>query len=474
MKFQSVHKYLSIKNDIILFQDKIVIPRALRKEMITLAHEGHQGIVRTKQRLRTKVWWPRLSHDVEKFIQHCHPCQTVEPLQKPTPLRMTSLPKEPWLLLGCDLCGPFPTGENLLVCVDYYSRYPEVEILHKTTSPVIVMKLRKLFCRYGAPAEIITDNGPQFISKEFDSLMSEFNIKHRKVEPYHLQSNGEVERFNRTLKKAIQTAIAEGSNWRITLDNFLLNYRNTPHATTGVPPSQLLFGRKLRDKLPSATNHKKPKKKLASKDEHNKSKIKELADLRNKARPHNIGEGMLVLVANTSKHRTKYESQWLHDPAKVIRIKGNSVLMERKGKEFMRNSIHVKPYRQPSPLTNIRENKQTTPTKPSHFGDSDSDDDDDDGMYEPEVPPNLPQEGAANEDLMPAAAVEIVENDVENTIQPSNDSNIALSDGTDSDSTIPFNQSDSSDDDNDNRHIGYDFRLNRGQKPGYLNDYVTN
>ena len=323
---------------------------------------------------------------------------------------------------------------------------PEVEILHKITSPVIVMKLRKLFGRYGAPAEIITDKGPQFINKEFDSLMSEFNIKHRKVVPYHLQSHGEVERFNRALKKAIQTAIAEGSNWRITLDNFLLNYRNTLHATTGVSPSQLLFGRKLRDKLPSTTNHKK----LC-------------------ARPHNIRKGILVLVANTSKHRTKYESQWLHDPAKVIRIKGNSVLMECKGKEFMRNSIHVKPYQQPSPLTNIRENKQT---KPSHFGDSN--DDDDDGMYEPEVPSNLPQEGAANEDLMPAAAVEIVENDVENTIQPSNDSNIALSDGTDSYSTIPFNQSDSSDDDNDNRHIGYDFRLNRGQKPGYLNDYVTN
>ena len=81
------------------FKTNLSFLRALRNEMITLAHEGHQGVVRAKQRLRTKVWWPRLSHDVEKFIQHCHPCQTAEPLQKSTPLRMILLPKEPWLLL---------------------------------------------------------------------------------------------------------------------------------------------------------------------------------------------------------------------------------------------------------------------------------------------------------------------------------------------------------------------------------------
>ena len=64
-----------------------------------------------------------------------------------------------WLVIGCDLCGPFPTGENLLVCIDYHNRYPEFEILHQTSATAITTKLRKLFCRYGAPQEIVTDNG---------------------------------------------------------------------------------------------------------------------------------------------------------------------------------------------------------------------------------------------------------------------------------------------------------------------------
>lgn len=137
-------------------------------------------------------------------------------------------------MLGCDLCGPFPNGEHLLVCVDYYSRYPEVEIIHKTSSEVIASKLRKLFCRYGCPEMIVTDNGPQFQKKTaFTNLLQEFGVSHRKVAPYHPEANGEVERFNRNLKKCIQTAIAEGQNWRHALENFLLSYHTTIHSTTG-------------------------------------------------------------------------------------------------------------------------------------------------------------------------------------------------------------------------------------------------
>uniref|UniRef100_A0A7M5XNH5 Endonuclease n=1 Tax=Clytia hemisphaerica TaxID=252671 RepID=A0A7M5XNH5_9CNID len=223
----------SIVNNVVMFNDRIFIPKSLRQHIIQIAHEGHQGIVRTKQRLRVKTWWPGMGPDVEEFIKSCHGCQVVGPLPKPTPLATTKIPDESWLLLGCDLVGPFPTGENLLVCVDYYSKYPEVELLHNVSSKSIATKLRKLFCRYGAPDCIVTDNGPQFRKHtEFRKLLKEFNVKHRKVTPYHPMANGEVERFNRNLKKTIQASIAEGQNWRQALDNFLLSYRTTPHATT--------------------------------------------------------------------------------------------------------------------------------------------------------------------------------------------------------------------------------------------------
>ena len=246
----------SLVDDLLIYNNRIVIPASLQNQMIVLAHEGHQGMTKTISHLRQTVWWPKMKECVEKFVESCHDCQVVSStLPNPTPLKMTEIPPESWLMVGCDLCGPFPSGESLLVCVDYHSRYPETEIVRSVKTSVIVDRLRKMFCRYGAPETLVTDNGPQFISAEFKELMTEFNIQHRRVTPYHPIANGEVERFNRSLKKCIQTAISEGINWRVALQTFLLNYRTTPHSTTGVPPSELFLVEKLEINYPKPKNY---------------------------------------------------------------------------------------------------------------------------------------------------------------------------------------------------------------------------
>ena len=118
-----IRNFLSSNNGLILYKHKIIIPKGLRYKIFELAHEGHQGIVRTKQRLRRKVFWPGISQYVQHQIDLCHSCQVVAGAQPPTPILPTKIPERSWLLIGCDLCGPFPTGEYLLVCVDYHSRY---------------------------------------------------------------------------------------------------------------------------------------------------------------------------------------------------------------------------------------------------------------------------------------------------------------------------------------------------------------
>ena len=152
-----------------------------------------------------------MSTDAEDYVKQCRACQVVNDGQpKPTPIKSTPIPEAAWLLIGYDLCSPFPDGSHLLVCVDYYSRYPEVEILQKINSSSITSKLRQLFCHYGAPQEFVTDNGPQFLEKTaFTALLKEFNVHHRRIIPYHPAANGEVEQFNRNLKKYIQAAVTE-------------------------------------------------------------------------------------------------------------------------------------------------------------------------------------------------------------------------------------------------------------------------
>ena len=104
----------------------MVIPRALRSRLLGIAHEGHPGIVQMKQRLRTKVWWPKIDRDAEKFCQSCFGCQVVSQPSHPEPMARTQLPDGPWQDLAIDYLGPLPTGEYIFVAVDYYSRWYEV------------------------------------------------------------------------------------------------------------------------------------------------------------------------------------------------------------------------------------------------------------------------------------------------------------------------------------------------------------
>ena len=107
-----------------------------------------------------------------------------------------------------------------------------------------------MFTTQGLPVTNISDNGPQFVSKEFRMFINTNNIQHIRTTPLWSQANGEVERQNLTLFKAIRIAHARGQDWRKELRTFLLAYRSTPHPTTGVSPAELLFKRKIRTKLP--------------------------------------------------------------------------------------------------------------------------------------------------------------------------------------------------------------------------------
>jgi len=250
-KFKHVHQELTSVGKLVLRGSRICIPEKLQKQVLSLAHEGHQGIVKCKQRLREKVWWPGIDKDMENFVKSCRSCQLMSADTKPEPLQPTVLPDRPWQQIGIDLCGPFPGGEHLLVGVDYYSRWFEVEILHATTSSKIVETLDNWFTNHGIPEVIISDNGPQFRSEEFVRYVQSLGVTHRKITPYSPQANGEVERQNKTLLKAIRIAHSEGKDWKRELNKFLVAYRSTPHSVTGKSPFEIMYGRKMKTKLPS-------------------------------------------------------------------------------------------------------------------------------------------------------------------------------------------------------------------------------
>ena len=151
----------------------------------------------------------------------------------------------PWLTapFGCN-CVSY-----LLVLVDAHSKWPEVYPISNTTIASTIEVLRKIFASHRLPEQLVSDNGPQFTSSEFAVFMKGNGIHHVRSAPYHPATNGLAERFVQTVKQALKANVSDGLSLSHRLSNFLLCYRSTPHATTGVSPSSLFLKRQLRTRL---------------------------------------------------------------------------------------------------------------------------------------------------------------------------------------------------------------------------------
>ena len=215
---------------------------------MSIAHEGHQGLVKTKQLLREKIWFPKIDEEVKKLINNCMACQANSPASHPDPLQMSPLPPELWHTVHMDFCGPFLTEEYVLVVIDAYSRFPEVDVVSSTAAKGTISKLERIFSTHGIPRVVRTDNGPPFTSHEFKAFMDEWGINHQQITPLLPQANSEAENFMKPLTKSIRAANMERRDWKKELHIFLLNYRATPHATTGFSPAKLLFNREIKTK----------------------------------------------------------------------------------------------------------------------------------------------------------------------------------------------------------------------------------
>ena len=148
---------------------RIVDTLSLRKRVLELAHEGHQGIVKTKDRMRSKVWWPSMNVMVERHCKKCLGCEAVTPVTTTPPVKTTTMPTKPWRDLAVDIMGELPTGENLLVTVDYYIKWIEVDAIRNTSISSIIKCLDKHFTRHGIPETLRTDYGSNLVSTRWKS-----------------------------------------------------------------------------------------------------------------------------------------------------------------------------------------------------------------------------------------------------------------------------------------------------------------
>lgn len=151
----------------------------------------------TRQRLRDLYWWHGMDCQVENAIKSCATCLQHDKTATThvAPRCLVPTPTTAWEKLAIDVVGLLnnaPQGCRFAITLtDYYSKWPEIAFAPDVTSATIIKFLSATFSREGKPLELVTDNGSQFVSAEFEAFLTERDIKHYCSSVYYPQANGE-------------------------------------------------------------------------------------------------------------------------------------------------------------------------------------------------------------------------------------------------------------------------------------------
>ena len=301
--YKDVFPELWMVNGVLLRGKQIVIPKVLQADVISLAHEGHQCAENTLQLLRQSVWFPGMNTCVKYYVGSCPGCNCALSYNPPVPFKPNVLPDRPWQKLHCDFKGPIAQKYYLHIIIDQYSKYPEVDVVSSTSFSKLRPALDRVFATHGVPETMSVDNGSPYFGHEMKLYAKEIGFRLTPVTPDDPQSNGFVENFVKTLCKLIHASLAEGKDVRSELYTFLMQYRATPHWTTGKSPAEMLFNRRIHTKLPQVFPSEETEGQKEIRRHHDAKKMKQKVhfDRCNKVREKDLSVGdQAILKQNKS------------------------------------------------------------------------------------------------------------------------------------------------------------------------------
>ena len=235
----------------------LVVPSKLREQVMGLVHGtrtmGHLGVTKTLAKLRQRFYWVNSGSDIQKWVRWCDLCRgkKTPPCARKAPLQIYNV-GAPLERVAVDVVGPLPTthrgNKYILVAMDYFTRWPEAYALPNQEARLVAQALVEgFFTRFGTPRELHTDQGRNFESELLRSVCELLQIYKTRTTPLRPQSDGMVERFNKTLLTQLALFTSQNQqDWDEHLPFVLMAYRTAQHEATRCTPALLMFGREMR------------------------------------------------------------------------------------------------------------------------------------------------------------------------------------------------------------------------------------
>lgn len=310
-----------------------------------------------------------------QYVQKCRNCQLHGPLIHQPGEEMTVITSPcPFSQWGIDIVGPFPLAPGsrkfLIVAIDYFSKWVEVEALRTITDTEVMKFLwQNIFCRYGVPRDLISDNGTQFNSKRIQRWCLDMKITQRFTSVAHPQANGQVEVTNRTIVEGIKKKLEQaGGGWANELHGVLWAHRTSTKEATGETPFALVHGTEavipaetevntarimkfdphenrdaLREELDFVLERREEAR---TKLNRSKQRMKAAHDKKTRRRRFGVGDWVLR-QADALKKTGKLEANW-EGPYKVITVLAGGAyeLADEEGRRLARpwNINHLKKF----------------------------------------------------------------------------------------------------------------------------------
>lgn len=249
LRFNINQAAFSIQQDVLLCNGKVVIPNSLRQHLLNKLHGSHFGVVKMKALARSLYWWPGLDRAIENMARNCSVCNTYRNDPPKVEVHEWKPTKAPFERVHVDYAGPFKDS-YFFIFVDAFSKWPFVFSVKDMTTKTTILKCKEIFTDFGFPEMMVMDNGRNFRSSEFLRFLETCGVTPKFTAPYHPSTNGQAERLVQTVKNSLRKIFSEPKNRELTLSEalraFLLQYRITPHCTTGIAPAERMFNRKMR------------------------------------------------------------------------------------------------------------------------------------------------------------------------------------------------------------------------------------